>query len=135
MEIELFLLLAWLFMFLLAGYLLGKKIMEARFESWLAGKEREIRQDASKRSRLTLGGLFSEQIAPYLPGFRHDPTEARFIGSPVDFIVFKGLSSGEPEEVVFVEVKKGESKLSPVERWLKKTIEKRNVRWEEIRIE
>ncbi len=134
MEINLFFLLVWLLLFLLAGYLLGKKIMEARFGAWLAGKEREIRQDAAKRSRSVLGGLFSEQLAPYLPGFRHDPTEARFIGSPVDFIVFKGLASGKPGEIIFVEVKKGESTLSKTERLLKETIEKRNVRWEEVRV-
>lgn len=134
MEAELFSIFILFILALIAGYFIGRRIMEARFESWLFQKEKEIRQDAAKRSRLTLGGLFLEQLAPYLPGFKHDPTEARFIGSPIDFIVFRGLSSGEPEEVIFVEVKKGSSSLSSIERRLRETIEKRKVRWEEVRI-
>jgi len=37
-------------------------------------------------------------------------------------------------EVVFVEVKSGNAKLSPQEKKLKETIEKKRVRWEEYRI-
>jgi predicted Holliday junction resolvase-like endonuclease len=38
------------------------------------------------------------------------------------------------EEVVFVEVKSGKSKLTEHEKNLKETIEKKRVRWEEYRI-
>ena len=38
------------------------------------------------------------------------------------------------DEVVFVEVKSGKSKLSPQEKNLKETIEKKKVRYEEYRI-
>ncbi|MBI2674925.1 MAG: hypothetical protein HYX24_00580 [Candidatus Aenigmarchaeota archaeon] len=135
MEAELFFIFILFILALIAGYFIGRKVMEARFESWFFQRERGIRQDAARRSRSVLGGLFSEQLAPYLPGFKHDPTEARFLGSPIDFLVFKGLASGEPEEVVFVEVKKGSSSLSPIERRLKQVIEKRKVRWEEVRVD
>ena len=37
-------------------------------------------------------------------------------------------------EVVFVEVKSGKAKTSPVEKSLKETIENKRVRWEEYRI-
>ncbi|GAB4442142.1 MAG: hypothetical protein OHK0011_24550 [Turneriella sp.] len=59
-----------------------------------------------------IGGTFSEQPAAYLPDFPFDPTEARFIGKPVDFVVFRGLSAGVVGEVVFVKVQSGKSRLN-----------------------
>jgi predicted Holliday junction resolvase-like endonuclease len=85
------------------------------------------------RSRAVISGQVSEQMAPYLPGFNHNPSEARFIGKPIDFVVFSGLDGKSVEEVVFVEVKTGGSRVSPVERSLKDAIEGGRVRWEEYR--
>ncbi len=64
-----------------------------------------------------LGGRFTEQIAPYLPDFKYDPTEARFIGTPFDLIIFPGLATGDPQEIVIMEIKTGKNcQLSTVER-------------------
>ncbi len=90
-----------------------------------------IRQDAIKRSRAVLGGQFSEQLAPYLPDFPFSPTECRFIGKPVDFIVFKGMDGKAIEEVVFVEVKSGKSTLSSQERALREAVKSGRVLWYE----
>jgi len=49
------------------------------------------RKEAIMQSRAVLGGQFSEQLAPFLPNFDNLPTECRFIGKPIDFIVFKGM--------------------------------------------
>ncbi len=94
----------------------------------------EHRKDAIMKSRAVLSGNFSEQLAPYLPDFNFSPTECRFIGKPVDFIVFKGADSKQIEEVIFVEVKSGKAKLSPQEKNLKETIEQGKVRFEEYRV-
>jgi len=109
-----------------AGYFKRDKLWEAE----LPGH----RKDAILKSRAVLGGYFSEQLAPFLPNFKHLPTECRFVGKPIDLIVFKGMDEKDINEVVFVEVKSGKSKLSPVEKKLKETIEKKKVRWEEYRI-
>ena len=43
-----------------------------------------------------------------MPDFRYDPGDSRFLGSPVDFVVFAGLwEADEVEQIVFVEVKTG----------------------------
>ena len=94
----------------------------------------EHRKDAIMKSRAVLGGQFSEQLAPFLPNFKYLPTEARFIGKPIDFLVFKGMDEKKINEVVFVEVKSGNAKTSSVEKSLKETIENKRVRWEEYRI-
>ncbi|MCL2706765.1 MAG: Holliday junction resolvase [Dehalococcoidia bacterium] len=108
-----------------------------RFQEWqisehqLLEAEREsIRKSAVTQSRSVLGGKFTEQIAPYLPDFKYDPTEARFIGTPFDLIVFPGLAIGDPQEIVIMEIKTGKSTLSSSERKIRQLIEDGMVRYE-----
>ncbi len=115
------------------SYLAGKKLGKLQAEKELEPRLVEERGDAIKRSRAVLSGQFSEQLAPYLPNFPYKPTEARFIGKPVDFIVFKGMDEKDIKEVVFVEVKSGDSALSTPERKLRDTIKEKRVKWEEYK--
>ena len=97
---------------------------------WEAEME-QARKSAVNQSRAVLGGKFTEQMAPYLPDFKYDPTEARFIGSPVDLIVFPGLARGDPEEIVIMEIKTSKTtQLTPQERKIRQLIEDGMVRWE-----
>jgi predicted Holliday junction resolvase-like endonuclease len=61
--------------------------------------------------------MLAEQLAPYLPNFPFSPTEAKFTGAPIDFLVFKGKQ--RIEEVIFVEVKSGAARLNHNEHSLK----------------
>ena len=110
--------------FLLAGYLLGKR------------KVSQAKKEALQRQRPILGGLFSEQIAPLLPDFPKGIkfSEARFVGKPIDFLFFKGMDEKDITEVVFVEVKTGKSALTFVERKLRDAIRDKRVEWREYRI-
>jgi predicted Holliday junction resolvase-like endonuclease len=112
------------------GFLIGRWVNNKKWEEQLP----EIREDAIKRSRAVLGGQFSEQLAPYLPDFPYSPTECRFIGKPIDFIVFKGMDAKEITEVKFVEVKSGKAGMSTHERKLRDAINDKKVTWEEYRI-
>ena len=113
---------------------------ENRFREWCDEKTLEwqteteqAKRTAISQSRAVLGGKFTEQMVPYFPDFRYDPTEARFIGSPVDLIVFPGLAKGEPEEIVILEVKTGPgSQLTPAQKKIRQLIEDGMVRWDEI---
>ena len=99
---------------------------------WEAEME-QARKSAITQSRAVLGGKFTEQMAPYLPDFKYDPTEARFIGSPIDLIIFPGLAQGDPREIVIMEIKSGKTtQLTPQERKIRQLIEDGMVRWEEI---
>ena len=115
------------------GYLIGRRIGEYTTNKEWEDKVTGIRGDAVKRSRSVLSGQLSEQLAPYLPGFNYKPSEARFIGKPIDFLVFTGMDEKDIKEVVFVEVKTGSSKLSTHERKLKEVIQQGKVSWEEYR--
>ena len=97
--------------------------------------KKKLRKDAVKRSKAVINRQVAEQIAPFLPDFPANPSDARFIGKPVDFIVFSGLSENEKiDEILFVEVKTGKSLLSEREKEVKKAIEQRKVRYVEYRI-
>lgn len=95
-----------------------------------------LRHDAIKRSRSVIGGQLAEQVAPFLPGFPCHPGDARFIGKPVDFIAFPGLTEdNEVHEVLLIEVKTGKSNLSGREREIKRAIAEGRVRYVEYRVE
>lgn len=120
--------------FIIVAFFLGRKIGQLSASKHLTKEIKIAREDAVKRSRAVLNGQLSEQFAAFFPGFPADPTEIRFVGKPVDFIAFPGLSTGSVDEVLFVEVKTGNASLSKVERSLRNAVEKKNVRYTEYRI-
>jgi predicted Holliday junction resolvase-like endonuclease len=101
-----------------------------KLQEWMTAKEEEIRKDAISRSRSVTVGKVSEQLVPLLPGFGYNPKDARFLGSPVDFLVFDGLDEGQLRELVFVEVKTGNATLNTRERQVKKAVDHQRVKFE-----
>ena len=100
----------------------------------LKRKEKELRQDAVKRSQSVTKGKVAEQIAPYLPGFKYDPRDCRFLGSPVDFVVFDGMAAGRLNQVVFVEIKCGKyARLTQREREVRDILELKGAQYELIK--
>ena len=81
-----------------------------------------------KRKRIRYG---QQHKAPKFPCHVKD---VKFLGKPIDFIGFKTTGDSELiEEVLFIEVKTGDSTLSKREESLKKAIEKGKVRYVEYR--
>ena len=88
---------------------------------------------SQKKSSEVRIGKIVEQMAPFLEDFPVDVhahgSTTQFIGAPIDFIHFT-----DEGEVIFIEVKSGNSALSPSQRRIKKAIEAGNVRWLEYRV-
>jgi predicted Holliday junction resolvase-like endonuclease len=107
-----------------------KKEYEALFERWKQEHEERIRQDAVQRSIATILGKVGEELAPLLL-FRKlgvEPKDIRHIGSPIDYVAFKGLSEGRVDEILFIEVKAGKTKvLTDVERAVRRAVEEKRV--------
>jgi predicted Holliday junction resolvase-like endonuclease len=103
------------------------------FEQWKADAEKGIRQDAIDKSQSVTMGKMTEHLVPYLPGFGFNPADARFIGSPVDLVVFDGLGNDEVKRIVFVEIKTGTSTLSTRERFVRDAILEKRVEWIEMK--
>ena len=103
------------------------------FEKWKKEYEKSIRKDAASKSRSTLVGKITEHFIPYLPDFPYNPQDARFMGAPIDFIVFDGMSEGELKEVVLVEIKTNKGSLNKRERQLRDAVNEGRVKWTQIR--
>ena len=100
------------------------------------GDVEAARRDAARRSRGVLAGKAGEQLAPLVPAFsdRFDPTEARFLGAPIDYVVFDGIATGELREVVLVEVKTGRARLNANELEVERAVAEGRVSFEILRL-
>jgi predicted Holliday junction resolvase-like endonuclease len=124
---------------IVVGYII-RLTYERRFKDWCDAETlkwqadmAQARKSAVMQSRAVLGGKFTEQMVPFFPDFAYDPTEVRFIGTPIDMVVFPGLAQGDPREIVILEVKTGRSAgLTPVQKKIRQLIEDGMVRWDEV---
>ncbi len=110
---------------LVAAALVGAFVAALLFARW--------RRRFARQSRAVTTGKVIEQLAPHLPGFPFNPRDVRFLGSPVDFVVFEGLEEGKVSRVVFVEVKTGGAALSGRERLVRDAVRHAHVEWIEWR--
>lgn len=101
---------------------------------WKARYSATIREDAVQRSQAVTVGKVHEQLIPYLPAFPYNPKDVRFLGSPIDLVVFDGLAEGRVQRIVFLEVKTGGSSLSTRERSVRDVVLAGEVEWAELRV-
>jgi len=111
-------------------------VAQANFERWKIEYETVIRQDAIKKSQAVTIGKVTEHIIPYFGDiFPYNPKEARFIGSPIDLIVFDNMETDlENVSVHFIEVKTASSNLTPKQKAIKFAILNKRVEWKELRV-
>ena len=119
---------------LLLGIVIGIVVAWLYFLVWKLRYSAAIRENAVQRSLAVTAGKVHEQLVPYLPEFGFNPKDARFLGSPVDLVIFDGLAAGEVKRVVFLEVKTGGAPLTTRERQVRDVIEAREVVWAELRL-
>jgi predicted Holliday junction resolvase-like endonuclease len=119
---------------LIAGIAIGLLAAWVYVLFWKSRYTSIIRADAVQRSQAVTAGKVHEQLIPYLPSFPYNPKDVRFLGSPIDLVVFDGLAQGQVRRVVFVEVKTGDGGLTSRERRVRDVIEARQVEWAELRV-
>ncbi|MDK1684462.1 Holliday junction resolvase-like protein [Acinetobacter terrestris] len=122
--------------------------VKAEYEQYIAELELEHQQaltSAQKRSvntsRAVLKGKMAEQLAPIMPEFQYLPSDAKFLGDPVDYVVFDGytdLRDGEGRaediEVVLIDIKSGGARLTKGQQAIAQAIAQGRVRFETVRI-
>ncbi|NHI89763.1 MAG: endonuclease [Candidatus Thorarchaeota archaeon] len=118
------------------------EMVEKEFRLTWAEQESAIRKDAADRSRFVLKGKIAEHMVPlYREVFKYDPSDARFIGAPIDYLIFDGytavkdMNSDEPITVILADIKTGNAKLNRTERKIKEAVEQGRVRWETIQLD
>lgn len=116
------------------GIAVGFFLAWAYLQLWKVQYTQAIREDAVQRSQAITAGKVYEQLIPYLPAFPYNPKDVRFLGSPVDLVVFDGLAAGCVERIVFLEVKTGGAGLTQRERSVRDAIEDGAIEWAELRV-
>lgn len=122
---------------------------KAEYEQYIAELELEHQQalrEAQRRSvntsRAVLKGKMAEQLAPILPEFPYLPSDAKFMGDPIDYVVFDGYSEfregtgrADDIEVVLIDIKSGNARLSKGQQAIAAAIRAGRVRFETVRID
>ena len=123
--------------------------IQAEYEKYIAELELEHKQallDAQKRSvntsRAVLKGKMAEQFAPILPEFQYLPSDAKFLGDPVDYVVFDGYTdfrdgdgTADDIEVILLDIKSGGARLSKGQQAIAQAVREGRIRFETLRID
>ncbi len=102
----------------------------------------QARRQSVEQSRRTLKGQIAEQLVPLLPGFEFLPSDARFIGHPVDYVVFHGYTdlrdgNGRAEnlEVVILDIKRNSASLTKEQKAILEAVRAGRVSFQVVRID
>jgi predicted Holliday junction resolvase-like endonuclease len=126
-----------------------KDQLEQKFEAkyrlelewWKKQQLEQIQQQNLNTSQPTSDKRMPNQLLPLLPGLQYNPNEMRFIGGPIDYVIFDGYSDAQNNnqsirEIIFVDVKRGDrEKSSLIQDQIKAAIAAGKVRWETIVID
>lgn len=98
--------------------------------------KKQAKKVALNSSRNTIKGQMSERYCPFQADFLYAPEDCHFMGKPLDFIVFKNIEKYREDdpnitlediEIVFLEIKTGNSNLTRVEKAIKHAVDNKKV--------
>jgi len=95
---------------------------------------KDARKDTAARQRSTIKGDISEIIAPWSIKSVNSVKELNFMGSPIDFVGFKGLDGDGEIEIKFIEIKSGKSRLNKNQRRIRDAVVAKRIEWVEVRV-
>ncbi len=73
-------------------------------------------------------GKMTEQFIPFVESFPYDPEKFRFLGNPIDGVLF------DEDQIVFCEFKTGSSSLNEKQRKIKQLVNDKKITWLEFKI-
>jgi predicted Holliday junction resolvase-like endonuclease len=122
-----------------------------RYEDQLSASKETIRKEyeavyaqkakkSNDAARNAIRGQVLQQFIPTLTG-KYNPYDYRFLGDFADYIVIDGYTdvkdgvASDVKEIVFLEIKTGESKLSKHQKAVQRAIQEGRVVWGEIKLD
>lgn len=100
----------------------------------------KARKDALEKSRSVIRGQATEHLAPFIIEGTN-PKDYRFIGNPIDYIYFEGLSdildgkANEINKICFIDIKTGKSNLNKSQRQIRNAIKNNKITFEVINLD
>jgi predicted Holliday junction resolvase-like endonuclease len=91
-------------------------------------------EERIKISAKVISGKAIEKLLPFFKKFKYNAHDLRWIGDPIDYVVFDGYSLNKPKQIIFLEIKTGKSKLTERQKRIKRIIEEKKIKWEEVKI-
>jgi len=114
---------------------------EAGFQQRLDKDIKEAQKRSNNMQRNVLKGQIGEQFTPFITDFPYNPSDCRFMGEPIDYIIFQNLhecADGnvpiEDVQLIIAEVKTGNARLNQRQKIIKQVIENGQVSFKELRI-
>lgn len=96
---------------------------------WRANKNRLNEVSFRKASLSSRYGKMTEQFMPFLKDYPYDPTNFRFLGSPIDGVQFTD------DKIIFIEFKTANSQLSDKQRRIADLVWQKKIDFQEHRID
>ncbi|MFH1587406.1 MAG: Holliday junction resolvase-like protein [Candidatus Diapherotrites archaeon] len=116
----------WLILLLLSSFLAAATMALILYVLHLRKQLTEI--SFRKSSQSVKYGKMTEQWLPFTKDFPFRSEDFRFLGNPIDGIVF------EDDEIVFCEFKTSKSQLSEKQKKIRELVKKKKVDWFEYRM-
>lgn len=84
----------------------------------------------SEKTAVAVGiGKIIEKILPAHKNFTIPPPDCRFLGEPIDMIVFDSISNNDINHITFLDVKTGNAKLNPHQKLVRDAVNAHDVEW------
>lgn len=123
--------------------------IKSEYEQRIAQLQQQHQEEiiqAQKRSvntsRAVLKGKIAEQFAPILPEFDYLPSDAKFLGDPVDYIIFdgysefrEGLRSADEIQIILLDIKSGNARLHQGQQAIAKAIQQKRISFQTLHID
>jgi predicted Holliday junction resolvase-like endonuclease len=77
-------------------------------------------------------GKIIEKILPAHKNFTIPPPDCRFLGEPIDMVVFDSISNNDINHITFLDVKTGNAKLNPHQKLVRDAVNAHNVEWKVV---
>lgn len=94
-------------------------------------KLKKRRKLATKKAQITTKavniGKILEKVLPTMKDFKWTVPDSKFLGDPIDLIVFNGLSVNKVKSINFIEVKSGKARLNRHQKAIRDAIEAQKV--------
>ena len=114
---------------------------EMEFQKQLEIEIKQAKKRANDAQRNVLKGQIGEHLTPFIADFPYNPSECRFLGKPIDYVIFhnlhacsEGFVSIEEVLIIIAEVKTGNAKLNARQKILRQAIENGQFAFKELRI-